>query len=823
MIHPIVEQVRQRINKECIPFDVAAAEIGVTQHSLQRHLGGEYVRSDSVARYRLWLESRRSDRTAEPGRSHGRQEGREQSAEIVQLALIRSEEEGAPGDPASLWREIEIPARRHKVVDIFCGCGGLSLGFERFADGRVFDTTLALDSAEPMIRVFNDNHAMSGSGVALPRGRQADLTDFMNETEIQAYYLDHLARSGQDPALVRELRDLPGYDLGLVRAHLRRLDQQFLAELVALRADTEFVDLYRRVGGSAVEQTSVIAFHRSLKLPLTGLGAPRLETLLWSDDGAVPELVPSNLGVDDAQILKWRLVAERQWSEELRKLLDKSAGNGKGQLSSSAKRIGRFVGLATSKPMERVRDAWMDWRARRDATRALVFDDERVQRRVQALYNEGRQVSVLLGGPPCQGFSRVGRGKLRSLREQSVHAHEDGNSGDSRNLLLERYVLFVSALRPRLFLFENVRHFQAIVRVGDREFDAAETLAEAIKNVERGLSYDVQSQIVVASEHLVPQMRERYLMAGIRTDVTAALDGEVGPRWCIQLPVHEPIPLEVVLEGLPEPAAAREEVGEGGASGEVAVSGFGQQGVCSSAAARLREWLFAGEGVTTDAHVARRPRADDGAFFDLMGPGKRWMDYRCDQASTLSRLREFVSAIDEALVRTPSLAQSLNVSGATARELKELLDGSLSLRLLLESIPPCPGETEHHLLTANYLKKKGNQHGDWLARMDPSRPSKTLVSHMAKDTYAYVHPTRARTLSVREAARIQTFPDSYRFRSVSLVHAFQMIGNAVPPLLSVQFADRVAQVLWRVERKGKMPSQVAQLREQATLRAGAGA
>ena len=833
MTHPILQQVRQRIEKESIPFGTAAEEIGVTLQSLQRHLEGEYVRSDSIARYRLWLERQAKGKVASHHQAPHQE--KEQVAQVVQLALIEMEEEGARPDPDSLWREIEIPTHPHRVVDIFSGCGGLSLGFERFAHGKVFDTTLALDIAEPMIRVFNDNHPARGPDPSplLPRGRQADVTDFMNETEIQAFYLDHLARSGQDPELLQALRDLAGYDLDIIRAHLRREDQQFLAQLSALRSDPQLAGLYRQMGGAdCIEQTSVIAFHRSLKLPVTALGAPRLETLLWADDGPVPERVEPSLEPDGALILKWRSAAQRQWDEELQRLLDKSAGNGKGQLSSSAKRIQRFVGFATSGPMQQVRAAWIEWRARRDALRALVFDDERVRHRLQALYDRGREVSILLGGPPCQGFSRAGRGKIRSLREQSVHVHEDEDSGDSRNRLLEQYVLFVSALRPRVFLFENVRHFQAVVRIGDREFDAAEALAEAIKNVKRGLSYDVQSQVVVASEHLVPQVRERYLMAGTRADVTAALDGEVGPRWCIQLPAREPIPLEIALEGLPEPATA----GEGAARdsethGEVQVTGFREQLDCSDAAARLRAWICSGGGSTTDGHIARRSRADDAAFFDLMGPGKRWMDYRCDETPTLARLKQLVVAVDEALVRTPELTQTLNVSAETVQELNKLLDGSLSLRLLLESIPPRPGETGHHLLAPHYLKKRGNQHGDWLSRMDPSRPSKTLVSHMAKDTYAYVHPTRPRTLSVREAARIQTFPDSFRFRSVGLVDGFRMIGNAVPPLLSAQFAERVAQILWRVERGRDAAPQIAQLHSppplsaqpQLPLRASAGA
>jgi site-specific DNA-cytosine methylase len=196
-----------------------------------------------------------------------------------------------------------------------------------------------------------------------------------------------------------------------------------------------------------------------------------------------------------------------------------------------------------------------------------------------------------------------------------------------------------------------------------------------------------------------------------------------------------------------------------------------------------------------DAHLARPPRRDDEAFFSLMGPGKRWMDYRCDESPTLQRIAVMLKKLNDELKASPDLGERLGVSNDEVNDLIASADGSLSLRLLLESIPPQPGELQHHLLTTNYLRKREGAHGDWLSRMDPAQPSKTIVSHMAKDTYAFVHPTLPRTLSVREAARVQSFPDDYRFGSVGLVDGFRVVGNAVPPLLSLQFAQRVAQVL----------------------------
>jgi DNA (cytosine-5)-methyltransferase 1 len=74
-------------------------------------------------------------------------------------------------------------------------------------------------------------------------------------------------------------------------------------------------------------------------------------------------------------------------------------------------------------------------------------------------------------------------------------------------------------------------------------------------------------------------------------------------------------------------------------------------------------------------------------------------------------------------------------------------------------------------------------------KLDPSKPSRTLTAHMGKDTYSHIHydSTQRRTVSVREAARLQSFPDGFVFAG-AMNAAFRQIGNAVPPLLSLAVA-----------------------------------
>ena len=78
-------------------------------------------------------------------------------------------------------------------------------------------------------------------------------------------------------------------------------------------------------------------------------------------------------------------------------------------------------------------------------------------------------------------------------------------------------------------------------------------------------------------------------------------------------------------------------------------------------------------------------------------------------------------------------------------------------------------------------------------RLDPSKPSKTIIAGGTKGGgRSHLHPYIPRTLSVRESARLQTFPDSYIFTG-SVARQFTQVGNAVPPILAAQLAKAIKQ------------------------------
>ncbi len=87
----------------------------------------------------------------------------------------------------------------------------------------------------------------------------------------------------------------------------------------------------------------------------------------------------------------------------------------------------------------------------------------------------------------------------------------------------------------------------------------------------------------------------------------------------------------------------------------------------------------------------------------------------------------------------------------------------------------------------NMLPYRKDIFHDKLKRLDRSKPSWTVVAHLYKDGYMYIHPTQTRIITVREAARLQSFPDRFRFMGAR-IHQFKQVGNAVPPLLAKAIA-----------------------------------
>ncbi|MFD6319825.1 DNA cytosine methyltransferase [Methylorubrum thiocyanatum] len=776
----LMARVRSRMEAQGLTRKHAAALIGIGVATLADHLKGEHVRSDSARKYEDWLS------------------GRTSVSNVFALPTSERQPEVDIRQDTALYP----PDRPRLVVDIFSGCGGLSLGFDLLDGGSQFRTILAVDNQAAPIAVLNRNAAALGHGDH-PVGRVADLTDFLNGAEFLAFYMDHAAGALDDCELRRDLDGLCDRALPLFLDRVSIIDREFVDGLNAIRATRDWKAACDGLDRRAMNQTSVIHFHDRLRLPRPSLKVASLPPLLWSAPAAERGATRRKRVLPDDE---WLSEARAEWAEQVAAFGERGNAPARGQLSSSSRRLDSFGAFLAQPVMAQVRDAWIEWRARRLQARGSLFCDQDFTSALQTLYERRAQVSVLVGGPPCQGFSRIGRGKIRSLQEARIHAQSDPQTGDTRNRLFEQYVVVLGALRPDIFLFENVSHFRSVVKVGEQAFSAADVLAEAIDRVSEGEArYSVATETIDASRHGVPQTRQRYFMAGIREARDVPASGKHAST-CLQLRRAPEAPLSLALAGLPAPSI----VG-GDLRADAAMNVKHTIGAMPEERHPYAEWTRQPQPgtilppATVDGHAYRAPRSDDAAFFGLMGPGKRWMDYRSDLSPTLTALAETLDALLALPGNAVAQLASAEIgdgpplpSRATLEALRERLDGALPLRLLLEQIGERLG-AQHHLLGQNYMAKREGNHGDWVARMDATRPAKTMVSHMGKDTYAYVHPHSPRTISVREAARIQSFPDWFAFGGSALTDAYKMIGNAVPPMLSWHIADKVARALYRRE------------------------
>lgn len=379
---------------------------------------------------------------------------------------------------------------------------------------------------------------------------------------------------------------------------------------------------------------------------------------------------------------------------------------------------------------------------------------------------------ILIGGPPCQGWSRLGRGKLDSLSDE-------GFEGDPRNQLYGRFVEMLGHWRPLAVVMENVPGMMSMKGVNYAERISAELAS---------VGYHVGYAVLNAAWYGVPQYRERLFFIGFRTDLGVHPGTPIG--------THGPD----TPDGYRQPLAARQlslftESGCGIHEGELAVQfvpappppvtvsdaiddlahlddhqagGFRRKGDfrrpteyrCpphSSYARLMRGWPGLPAPANVADHVVRRtPR--DYETFRLMAPGDRY-----PQAYRIATRR-----FEEELSRLRSEGQAL----------EEGSEGWTALRGRF--VPPYP-------LT---------MFEDKWRKLVPDQPSWTVPAHLSKDSYSHIHhdSSQARMISVREAARLQSFPDGYLL-SGNMGECFRQIGNAVPPLLAWRIAGCVLRLL----------------------------
>ncbi|OXE36143.1 MAG: DNA (cytosine-5-)-methyltransferase [Phenylobacterium zucineum] len=378
---------------------------------------------------------------------------------------------------------------------------------------------------------------------------------------------------------------------------------------------------------------------------------------------------------------------------------------------------------------------------------------------------------VLVGGPPCQAYARVGRAKLREVAK-----HPEAFRIDARGNLYLRYLHYVRETKPLALLMENVPD---IMNYGGH--NVVGEIAEALAD----MGYVARYTLLNASRFGVPQMRDRVILLAFHESLgvtpsfptpTRHVDlppGYSGTRavafknidmFGFGLFIKEPIG----SSALPYAVTAEEAIGdlppitlhlEGklkrGARRFDKLSPYDEKRKVSDYAADLRAWPGFESSKGVSDHVIRYLPRDTFIFREMPNGG----EYPAAHATA-------VRLFEDALAELKSATKALSKDSREA--------------LFKKMVPPYP--------VTSFPNRW------WKLRKD--QPSRTLLAHMGKDTYSHIHydSQQARTISVREAARLQSFPDGFVFKG-TMNPAFRQIGNAVPPLLAFALAQHLKALL----------------------------
>jgi DNA (cytosine-5)-methyltransferase 1 len=395
---------------------------------------------------------------------------------------------------------------------------------------------------------------------------------------------------------------------------------------------------------------------------------------------------------------------------------------------------------------------------------------------------------VLIGGPPCQAYSVVGRS-----RNKGIEGYRPDR--DQRQYLYTEYLDIIANHWPAIFVLENVKGLLSAKLRGHRMFELIHedlsSPARATGRRSNGRSHnytifsldprgslfedlDVGDFIVQAERHGVPQARHRLILLGIRDDLGAP---NLSPAY--RLPTVDEVPVRKVLDRLP---ALRSGLSAGADDREAWLDAIRD--------ARERRWL------KSTATIA----------------GSDVQDLISDTIRKISvprhgRGAEFISGDFETAYR-PDWFTDGKLEGVCNHSTREHMRRDLHRYLYAACFAECRGHSptlrdfpSDLLPEHSNVHLALNSHGYFADRFRVQlrqRFATTITSHISKDGHGFIHPDprQCRSLTVREAARLQTFPDNYLFCGPR-TQQYVQVGNAVPPLL----AHGIARVVWTLLKK----------------------
>lgn len=397
----------------------------------------------------------------------------------------------------------------------------------------------------------------------------------------------------------------------------------------------------------------------------------------------------------------------------------------------------------------------------------------------------GGDDTILIGGPPCQAYSLVGRARNKGKAGYAPEA-------DHRHYLYREYLRILASTRPAVFVMENVKGILSS-KVGGRHIfhDILNDLCDPVKAISQGhgpkyvihslanttkfesgmdaSDIDARDFIVHAENYGIPQARHRVVLMGVREDIDCHTVPFLTPM--------KPVTVRDVIGGMPE-MRSRLKHGDSSMAWRDRIVAIGRE--FANEARIKNQWQLANR--LNEVCHAMKLGLDVGGL-------------RVENSEGTGGAREF-STYDK-WVRDGKLHVWLN------HETRSHMDSDLGRYLyaavfaeLNDRSPKGHREFALNGLAPAHANWESGKFADRFRVQRFDMPSTTVTSHIAKDGHYFIHPDPAqcRSLTVREAARLQTFPDNYFFQG-NRTQQYHQVGNAVPPLLANQIAVVVKSIV----------------------------
>ena len=341
-----------------------------------------------------------------------------------------------------------------------------------------------------------------------------------------------------------------------------------------------------------------------------------------------------------------------------------------------------------------------------------ITDKNIIQTIKDEIKNE--QIDVIVGGPPCQSFSSLGRAK-----------DEKGMKNDPRNYLFESYESILNHFKPKFFVFENVMGLLTAKLAKKKIVNVI--LKQLGKNYK--LINEVDKMVLNSCNYGVPQIRKRVILIGVRKDIDLAPED-----------IYSSIEKTHYT-----PESNKEE--------------------------RLNKKKY----VTVSDAIKDLP------FLEPSQGEKEINNYQVNKWNPyLNKMR---SKKNKILLDHVSRGHNQD----DRNRYREMSKNKWTFKELLEKKPDLKHDKQR-VFGNSYVVQF------W------DKPSRTIIAHLYKDGNQFIHPDykQERTLTAREAARLQSFPDDFIFEG-SRTQQYKQIGNAVPPLMSESIAKCIKFFLQEIE------------------------